>query len=42
MVHWLFPANLKFYDVFGAFRKTDTYWPTNTSVAVGDKVCNVL
>jgi hypothetical protein len=38
MVHWLFPANIKFYDVFGAFRKTVSYWPANATVTVGDLV----
>lgn len=38
MANWLFPANIKFYDVFGAFRKTDTYWPANTTVGAGDSV----
>lgn len=36
MAHWLFPANKKFYDVFGAFSKKETYWPTNTKVEIGD------
>lgn len=38
MTHWLFPANIKFYDVLGAFETTETYWPANTTVMVGDTV----
>ena len=36
MTHWLFPANTKFYDVFGAMKEGETYWPQNAKVAVGD------
>ena len=36
MTHWLFPANTKFYDVLAAFAETDTYWPSNAKLAVGD------
>ena len=38
MTHWLFPANTKFYDVMGAFNETETYWPVNAKVSVGDIV----
>ncbi|MCW9034816.1 MAG: hypothetical protein OQK35_04395 [Alphaproteobacteria bacterium] len=38
MTHWLFPANTKFYDVFGAFQQDETYWPLNAKVAQGDVV----
>jgi hypothetical protein len=38
MTHWLFPANTKFYDVFGAFGEAETYWPVNTKVSAGDVV----
>jgi hypothetical protein len=38
MMHWLIPANTKFYDVFGAFNQNETYWPINMTVAVGDIV----
>jgi hypothetical protein len=38
MVHWLYPANTKFYDVFGAFGELETYWPINSKVAAGDVV----
>ncbi len=37
-MHWLYPANTKFYDVLGAFRKAETYWPLNSKVSVGDTV----
>jgi hypothetical protein len=37
-MHWLYPANTKFYDVFGAFREAETYWPLNSKVSVGDTV----
>ena len=35
-MHWLYPANTKFYDVLGAFREAETYWPLNSRVSVGD------
>ncbi len=38
MTSWLFPANVKFYDVMGAFEKSPTYWPMNGKVVVGDVV----
>lgn len=38
MAHWLFPANIKYYDVFGAFSETETYWPANTTMTAGDVV----
>ena len=38
MAHWLFPANAKRYDVLRAFGEPETYWPANTTVAVGDMV----
>lgn len=38
MAHWLYPANIKYYDVLGAFARAETYWPQNTKVAVGDTV----
>lgn len=36
MNHWLFPANVKFYDVFGALELPETYWRMSGKVAVGD------
>jgi hypothetical protein len=36
MTHWLIPANPKFYDVFGAFRAAETYWPINMKVSIAD------
>ncbi len=38
MTHWLFPANTKFYDVFGAMKEMETYWPQNARVSVGDHI----
>lgn len=38
MVHWLYPANIKFYDVLGAMAEKETYWPMHTRVSPGDKV----
>ncbi|WOO42447.1 hypothetical protein [Rubellicoccus peritrichatus] len=38
MNHWLYPANTKFYDVFGALKEPETYWPMNSKVAVGDRL----
>lgn len=38
MAHWLYPANIKLYDVFGAFAQKETYWPMNSKVAAGDVV----
>lgn len=38
MAHWLYPANIKYYDVMGAFREEETYWPLNSKVMVGDVV----
>ena len=37
-MHWLYPANTKFYDVLGAFKEAATYWPLNSKVSVGDTV----
>lgn len=37
-MHWLYPANLKFYDVMGAFAAPETYWPASSSVETGDAV----
>ncbi len=36
MNHWLFPANVKFYDVFAALELPETYWRMSGKVAVGD------
>ncbi|MGB0629204.1 MAG: hypothetical protein ACPGRZ_00790 [Alphaproteobacteria bacterium] len=37
-MHWLYPANLKFYDVVGAFAEPATYWPVSSSVEPDDVV----
>ena len=37
-MHWLYPANLKFYDVIGAFSEPATFWPSSSSVEAGDTV----
>lgn len=38
MTSWLYPANVKFYDVLGAFAAPQTYWPQNSKVAIGDLI----
>lgn len=38
MSHWLYPANIKFYDVFAALSQTTTYWPMSSKVSIGDTV----
>jgi hypothetical protein len=38
LVHWIIPANPKFYDVFGAFSETKTYWPITVNMSIGDTV----
>ncbi len=38
MTYWLYSANVKFYDVFSAFKEEDVVWPINTKVEVGDTV----
>lgn len=38
MTSWLYPANVKFYDVLGAFAAPETYWPMNSKVEVDDLI----
>lgn len=38
MAHWLYSANVKYYDVMGAFRESETYWPLNSKVSIGDVI----
>lgn len=38
MTSWLYPANVKFYDVLGAFAAPQTYWPMNSKVTVDDLI----
>ena len=38
MSHWLYPANVKLYDVLGAFSKPYAIWPISTRVSVNDIV----
>lgn len=39
MKNWLYPANVKFYDVVGAFTNEDLVaWPMTSKVEVGDTV----
>lgn len=38
MSSWLIPANTKFYDVFPAFARDETYWPMNAKLSPGDTV----
>ena len=37
-MHWLIPANTKFYDVFSAFEQKEIYWPINAKISSGDTV----
>lgn len=38
MTSWLYPANIKFYDVFAAFEEATTYWPMSSKVRPEDTV----
>jgi len=38
MFHWVYPANVKIYDVLGAFREPYAFWPINSKVSIGDVV----
>ncbi len=38
MTHWLYPANVKYYDVLSAFNSPEIYWPINSKVSVGDVI----
>ena len=38
MASWLYPANVKFYDVLKAFEEPLVYWPINSNVSIGDTV----
>jgi hypothetical protein len=38
MIHWLYPANVKFYDVLSAFNAPETYWPINSKVSIEDVI----
>ena len=38
MTHWIIPANPRFYDVFGAFREVETYWPINVKMSIADTI----
>lgn len=38
MTSWLYPANVKFYNVLNAFAAPQTYWPMNSKVTTGDLV----
>lgn len=38
MTNWLYPANVKFYDVLSAFAAPQTYWPMNSKAATGDLI----
>ncbi|MDH5692507.1 MAG: hypothetical protein OEZ47_05340 [Gammaproteobacteria bacterium] len=35
---WLYPANIKFYDVLSAMKKPTAYWPMKSKVEKGDLV----
>jgi hypothetical protein len=35
-MHWLYPANTKYYDVLGAFSYNHTFWPMKSRVSVDD------
>ena len=38
MIHWLYSANLKLYDVQGAMAAAATYWPMTSKVSPGDRL----
>ena len=38
MSHWLYPANVKFYDVLAALDNDFAFWPINSKVEQGDTV----
>lgn len=38
MNHWIYPANVKFYDVIGAFNAPGTYWPINSKISIEDVI----
>jgi hypothetical protein len=38
MSSWLYPANIKHYDVFTAFKQTSVAWPINSKIELGDSV----
>ncbi len=38
MTSWIYPANIKLYDVIGAFDQPETYWPRNSKVETGDSI----
>ncbi len=38
MAHWLYPANVRYYDVIGAFKESETYWPLHSKVSIGDVI----
>jgi len=38
MIHWLYPANVKYYNVLEAFNASETYWPMGSKVSKGDTI----
>ena len=38
MNHWLYPANIKLYDVLGAFAASKVVWPIRSKVELGDVI----
>ncbi len=38
MTDWLYPANVKFYDVLSAFKEEQAVWPIHSKIEVGDTV----
>ncbi len=38
MTDWLYPANIKYYDVLSALEENEAVWPINSKVEVGDTV----
>ncbi|WP_185234270.1 hypothetical protein [Teredinibacter franksiae] len=38
MSSWLYPANIKHYDVFTAFKQASVAWPINSKIELGDIV----
>lgn len=38
MAHWIYPANVKYYDVLRAFGMPEVYWPINSLVSPDDSI----
>ena len=38
MAHWLYPANIKYYDVLAAFEQEHAVWPINSKIQQQDTI----